>query len=81
MQNGCVSHCDNPTVERGVVGEECLIEANVFFNSHFSRTFFDVEMFNPYAKSCSRSMPDSYKHHKAIKKHDSIYASEKVSDL
>ena len=44
------------------------IKANGFFDSRFSRTFFDVKVFNPYAKSCPRSIPDSYKHHESIKK-------------
>ena len=44
------------------------IKANGFFDSCFSRTFFDVKVFNPYAKSCPRSIPDSYKYHESIKK-------------
>ena len=45
------------------------IKANSFFDSRFSRTFFDVKVFNPYAKSCPRSIPeDSYKYHESIKK-------------
>ena len=43
-------------------------KANGFFDSRFSRTFFDVKVFNPYAKSCPRSIPDSYKYHESIKK-------------
>ena len=45
------------------------IQANGFFDSRFSRTFFDVKVFNPYAKSCPRSIPDAYiSHHESIKK-------------
>ena len=44
------------------------IKANGFFDSRFSRTFFDVKVFNPYAKSCPRSILDSYKYHESIKK-------------
>ena len=44
------------------------IKGNVFVDSRFSRTFFDVKVFNPYAKSCPKCKPDSYKHHKSIKK-------------
>ena len=36
------------------------IKANSFFDSRSSRTFFDVIVFNTYAKSCKRSIPDSY---------------------
>ena len=32
------------------------------------RTFFDVKVVNSYAKSCPRSIPDSYKYHEYIKK-------------
>ena len=35
------------------------IKANGFFDSRFSRAFFDVKMFNPFAKSCPRGIPDS----------------------
>ena len=37
------------------------IKANGFFDSRFNRTFFDVKVFNPYAKSFPRSIRDSYK--------------------
>ena len=36
------------------------ISANGFFDSSFSRTVFDVEVFNPEAKSCPINIPDSY---------------------
>ena len=44
------------------------IKANGFFDSRFSRTFFDVKVFIPYAKICPRSIPDSYKYQESIKK-------------
>ena len=44
------------------------INANGFFDSRFSGTFFDVNVFNPYAKICPRSKPGSYKYHESIKK-------------
>ena len=44
------------------------IEANGFFESRSCRTFFDVKVFSPYAKSCLRSIQDSYKYHESIKK-------------
>ena len=43
------------------------IKANGFFDSHFSRMFFDVKVFIPYVKFCQRSIPDSYKYHEYIK--------------
>ena len=58
------------------------IKANGFFDSRFSRTFFDVKVFNPYAKSCPRSIPDSYKYHEYIKKlkyEQSIIDAEKAT--
>ena len=44
------------------------IKANGFFDSRFSRTFFDVKVFNPYAKICWRSIRHSYKYHDSAKK-------------
>ena len=44
------------------------IKANGFGESSFSRIFFAVKVFNPDAKSCSRSITDSYKYHAFIKK-------------
>ena len=44
------------------------IKAFVFLNSRFSRPFSDMKAFNPYAKSCPRSIPDSYQYHESIKK-------------
>ena len=44
------------------------IKANGFFDSRFNRTLFNVKVFNAYAKSCPRSIPDSYKYHESIKK-------------
>ena len=42
--------------------------SRTFFGSSFSRTFFDRKVFIPYAKSCPRSIPNSYKYHESIKK-------------
>ena len=47
---------------------ELDIKANGFFDSGFSRTFFDVKVFNSYAKGCPRSIPVSFKYHESIKK-------------
>ena len=44
------------------------IKANGFIDSRLSRTFYDVKVFNLYAKSCPRSIPDYYKYHESIKK-------------
>ena len=44
------------------------IKANGFFDSRFSRKFFDVKVFSPYAKSDGRSIADSSKYHESIEK-------------
>ena len=49
---------------------ESIWKLTVVFDSSFSRTLFDIKVFNlnPYAQSCQRGMPDSWKYHKSIKK-------------
>ena len=44
------------------------IKYNGLFDSRLRRTLFDVKMLTPYAKTCPRSIPDSYKYHESIKK-------------
>ena len=44
------------------------IKANGLWESRFTRTFFDVKVFNPHAKSCPKNIADAYKYHEAIKK-------------
>jgi len=44
------------------------IKANGLWDSRFSRTFFDVKIFNPFAKSCPKIPRDAYKHHESQKK-------------
>ena len=43
------------------------IKANGLWGSGFNRTFFDVKIFNPHAKSCPKTIKDAYKHHESIK--------------
>ena len=44
------------------------IKANGLWGTVFERTFFDVKIFNPLAKSCSKTIRDSYKYHEDLKK-------------
>ena len=44
------------------------IKANGLWDTRFSRTLFDVKIFNPMAKSCPKDVNAAYKHHEALKK-------------
>ena len=44
------------------------IKANGLWESRFSRTFFDVKVFNPHARSCPKNTKEAYKHHESMKK-------------
>ena len=44
------------------------IKANGLWGSRFNRTFFDVMIFNPHAKSCPKTIKDAYKYHESIKR-------------
>ena len=44
------------------------IKANRLWDSRFNRTFFDVKIFNPLAKSCPKQIKEAYKYHEALKK-------------
>ena len=44
------------------------IKANGLWGGRFSRTFFDVKIFNPQAKSCPKTISDVYKYHESVKK-------------
>ena len=44
------------------------IRANELWDSRFSRTYFDVKIFNPLAKSCPKEVKESYKYHETLKK-------------
>ena len=44
------------------------IKANGLWNSRFCRTFFDVKVFNPLAKSCPKDINEAYKFHETQKK-------------
>ena len=38
------------------------------WGSRFNRTFFDVKVFNPHAKSWPKTIKDAYKYHESIKR-------------
>ena len=44
------------------------IKANGLWGSRFNRTFSDVKIFNPHAKSCPKTIKDAYKYHESIKR-------------
>ena len=44
------------------------IKANGLWESRFSRTFFDVKIFNPLAKIFPKRIRDVYSYHELIKK-------------
>ena len=39
------------------------IKANGLWESRFRRTFFDVKIFNPLAKSCPKNINEAYTYH------------------
>ena len=43
------------------------IKANGFWGGRFSRTFFDVKIFNPHVKSCPKTISDAYKYHESVR--------------
>ena len=44
------------------------IKANGLWGSRVNRNFFEVKIFNPYAKSCPKTIKDAYKYHESIKR-------------
>ena len=44
------------------------IKANGLWESRFHRSFFDVKVFNPHAKSCPKNTKDAYRYHESLKK-------------
>ena len=44
------------------------IKANKLWESRFCRTFFDVKIFNPLAKSCPKNINEAYPYHENQKK-------------
>ena len=44
------------------------IKANGLWGIRFNRTFFDLKIFNPHAKSCPKIIKDAYKCHESIKR-------------
>ena len=62
---------DGETVDRNSTAKDDArldIKANAFWGTVFERTFFDVKIFNPVARSCPKTIRDSYKYHKKLKK-------------
>ena len=47
-------------------GARLDIKANGLWGGRFSRTFFDVKIFNPHAKSCPKTKFDAYKYHESV---------------
>ena len=43
------------------------IKPNGLWGARFSRTFFDVKIFNHHAKSCPKTISDAYKYHESVK--------------
>ena len=43
------------------------VKANGLWDSRFIRTFFDVKVFNPHAKTSRRLLQDAYKYHESLK--------------
>ena len=43
------------------------IKANALWGGRFSPTFFDVKILNAHAKSCPKTISDSYKYHESVK--------------
>ena len=44
------------------------IKAIGLWDSRFTKTFFDVKIFNPFAKSCPKNIEDAYSYHENIEK-------------
>ena len=44
------------------------IKANGLWETRFCREYFDVNIFNPLAKSCPKNIPDAYSYHEKLKK-------------
>ena len=44
------------------------IKANGLWGSRFNRTFFDLKIFKPHAKSCPKTIKDANKYHESIKR-------------
>ena len=46
------------------------IKANGLWESRFNKTYLDVKIFIPLAKSCPESSSEAYKYHESIKKYE-----------
>ena len=42
-------------------------KANRLWGSRCRRTFFEVNIFNPHAKSCPKTISDAYKYQESVK--------------
>ena len=42
-------------------------KANGFWGGRFSRTLYDVKIFNPHAKSCPKTISGAFKYHESVK--------------
>ena len=54
------------------------IKANGLWGSIFERTFFDVKVFNPYARTCPKTPKDAYAYHESIKK---LKYEERITEI
>ena len=54
------------------------IKANGLWGSRFTRTFFDVKIFNPHAKSCPKTLKDAYSYHESLKK---LKYEQRINDV
>ena len=52
------------------------VKANGLWGSRLTRTFFDVKVFNPHAKTSRRLLKDAYKYHESLK--NSKYHQQRV---
>ena len=52
------------------------VKVNGLWGSRLSRTFFDVKVFNPHAKTSRRLLKDAYKYHESLK--NSKYHQQRV---
>ena len=55
------------------------VKANGLWGSRLSRTFFDVKVFNPHAKTSRRLLKNAYKYHESLK--NSKYHQQRVQQV
>ena len=54
------------------------IKASGLWGGRFSRTFFDVKIFNPHAKSCPKTISDAYKYHESV---ETLKCQQRILDV